>query len=267
MTVRITPVEPDVVRVHCSTWRGDAVGYDVSAYVVRGVLVDAGFPRVGREFRAAIRALGVRGALITHQHEDHTGSVAALAAEGLPLHMHPGCEAVLRERPSIGLYRKAIWGWPARLEGPVVPFDVAPLHALHLPGHTPDHLVLWDPERRILVSGDLFLGVKVRIAHHDESPVQLVRSLRTAAALAPRLLLDAHRGPIPDPAPLLLAKADWIESTTAEVVALAAAGIGEREIARRVLGTEDLVGWASFREYSKRSLVHAMLRDRDGDHG
>lgn len=264
MSVTTSEVEADVLRLHCRSWRGDAVGYDVSAYVVRGVLVDTGFPRISDEFLRALQRIELRGALVTHQHEDHAGAAVALAELGLPLRMHEGCEAVLRERPSIGLYRQLIWGRPPRLVAPLVPFDVAPMEVLHMPGHTTDHVVLWDPERRIVASGDVFLGVKVRVAHHDESPAQLVSSLRAIAALEPRLLLDAHRGPLETPAPLLRAKADWIEATMREVQSLAARGASEREITRRVLGREDLVGWASWGEYSKASLVHTILRDRHG---
>jgi hypothetical protein len=37
--------------------------------------------------------------------------------------------------------------------------------------------------------------------------------------------------------------------------------MSEGEITRRVLGREDMVGLVSWGEYSKRSLVHTMLRD------
>ncbi|MDB4879944.1 MAG: hypothetical protein JWL60_1390 [Gemmatimonadetes bacterium] len=261
MTVLVHEVAPGVLRLHCHSWRGSAAGYDVSAYVVRGVLVDTGFPRVERDVLDALAPLAIRGVLVTHQHEDHAGNAEALAARGLPLVMHPACEAVLRTTPPIGLYRSVVWGAPRRLTAPLVPFDAGPLEIVPLPGHTPDHLGLWDPGQRVLASGDLFLGVKVRVAHHDESPAQLVGSLRAAAALEPRLLLDAHRGPLHDPVPLLRAKADWIEATTGEVRALAAAGIGEREITRRLLGREAFVGRVSFGEYSRRSLVRAMMRE------
>jgi glyoxylase-like metal-dependent hydrolase (beta-lactamase superfamily II) len=141
------------------------------------------------------------------------------------------------------------------------PFDPAPLQFIPLPGHSPDHHVLWDPERRILAAGDLFLGVKVRVAHDHESPRTLVASLRTAAALEPRLLLDAHRGPLDDAASLLRAKIAWMEETIGAITDFARAGADEREIVQRVLGREDLVGYVSFGEYSKRAFVHTVLRD------
>lgn len=257
----MSQVERGVLRLRCRSWRGDAVGYDVSAWVVRGVLVDTGFPRGARAFLGALDALPLRGAVVTHQHEDHAGAAVALARRGMPLLMHAGCETVLRGQPRIGIYRRVIWGRPARLDVPLIPFDPAPLRVLHMPGHTADHVVAWDEERGIVAAGDLFLGVKVRVAHHDESPARLVESLRAVAALEPRLLLDAHRGPLENPCALLRAKADWLESTMTEVVSRAARGQGEREITRRVMGREDLVGVVSFGEYSKRSLVQAMLRD------
>jgi glyoxylase-like metal-dependent hydrolase (beta-lactamase superfamily II) len=257
-------VEPGVVRVRMRSWRGATVGYDVSAYLLGDVLIDTGFPRGGRTLLDAVEAMRPRGVVVTHWHEDHAGNVPALAARGLPMAMHPRCEALLRKRPSIRLYRRAVWGRCERLTAPLVDFDVAPLAIVETPGHSPDHVSVWDDERRILVSGDLFLGVKVRVAHEeDESPRRLVASLRRAAALDPRLLLDAHRGVIRDGAAQLRAKANWNEDVIGRIEALAAAGAGAREIVSRLFGGESLVGFVSGLEYSRRAFVQAVLRERD----
>jgi ribonuclease/clavin/mitogillin len=257
-------VEPDVLRLRMRSWQGMLAGYEVSAYLVRGVLVDTGFPRAAAELRSTIATLAPRGAVVTHWHEDHAGNAPSLASSGLPMCMNGECETRLRARPTIRAYRHLVWGATARLDAPLEPFDPAPLQLIHLPGHTRDHLVVWDAERRVLVSGDLFLGVKVRVAHESESPRTLVTSLRQAAALEPRLLLDAHRGPLPDAAAKLRAKADWLAQTIHDIELLAGRGVGERQIARLVFGREALVGWASWFEYSKIGLVRAVLRDARG---
>ena len=262
MTLRVDQVEPGVVRLGLSNWRGYALGYDVSAYLVHGVLVDTGFPGVRGELLEAVRALAPRGAVVTHWHEDHAGNAPAVASLGLPLHMHERCEATLRARPSIRAYRRIVWGQTARLSVPIEPFDPAPLQVLETPGHSDDHLAVWDAEHRIVASGDLFLGVKVRVAHRHESPRALLGSLRAIAALEPRLLLDAHRGVVAHATELLGAKIGWLEATIGEIDALAATGCGEAEIQQRVLGAEAFVGWVSLGEYSKRSLVKAVLRGR-----
>jgi glyoxylase-like metal-dependent hydrolase (beta-lactamase superfamily II) len=249
------------VRLAFSNWQGRAAGYEVSAFLMRGVLVDTGFPRVRREVLDVVRDMEPRGAIITHWHEDHAGNAAALAALGLPLCMHPDCEATLRARPRIGLYRRGIWGRSLRLSVPVTTFDPAPLKVVATPGHTPDHQVVWDDERGIIASGDLFLGVKVRVAHRHESPSTLLASLRAVVALEPRLLLDAHRGVVEQPVAALRAKIAWMEETIGAIRELSRSGAAEGEIRQRVLGSESLVGWVSMREYSKTSLVHAVLRE------
>ena len=262
MTLAIEPVEPEVTRLRMRSWQGRLVGYEVSAYVVRGVLIDTGFAHVRRELLAAMDTLAPRGAIVTHWHEDHAGNAPALAARGLPLLMHGESEARLRARPAIRAYRQVVWGATPRLTAPLTPFDPGPLQVLHLPGHSPDHLAVWDADRRVLVSGDLFLGVKVRVAHESESPRRLLDSLRRAAALEPRLLLDAHRGPTGDATAKLLAKAAWLEETMGEIERLAARGMSERAIARAVLGREDGTALASGGEYSRRSLVRAVLSEK-----
>src|SRR5665213_3086996 len=140
MSLSITQIEPGVTRVAMSTWRGRAVGYDVSAYLMRGVLIDTGFCDVQGELLDAVRALRPRGAIVTHWHEDHGGNVPALARLGVPMRMHEHCEATLRARPSIRAYRHIVWGQTAPLVATIVPFDPAPLEVIATPGHSEDHL-------------------------------------------------------------------------------------------------------------------------------
>lgn len=261
VTLAIGQVEPGILRLAMSTWRGRAVGYTASAYMLRGVLIDAGFPNARDDVVEAARSLEPRGCIVTHSHEDHSGNAAQLAAMGIPLLMHADCERVLRERPPIGMYRQFVWGRAARLSVPITPFDPAPLEVIATPGHTSDHIVVWDAERRVVVSGDLFLGVKVRVAHLHESPSRVLCSLRRVAALKPRLLLDGHRGPVADATVLLGAKIAWMEEISGAIAALATQGVGEGEIQRRVLGREAFVGRVSFGEYSKRAFVKAVTHE------
>jgi glyoxylase-like metal-dependent hydrolase (beta-lactamase superfamily II) len=264
MSLDVEEIESGVTRLRLSSWRGRLVGYEVSAYLLDGVLVDTGFPRGARAMGAAVDALKPRGAIVTHWHEDHAGNVPLLASRGLPLVMHPACESALRSQPSVRLYRHLVWGQTPRFDQTRRDFDPAPLEIVPLPGHTPDHVGVWDAERRILVSGDLFLGVKVRVAHRHESPRVLLESLRTAAALEPRLLLDAHRGPLLDATGRLRAKIAWLGATIDAIESRQARGESAREITRRVLGREDPVGYASGGEYSKLAFVQAVMEERSG---
>ena len=147
---------------------------------------------------------------------------------------------------------------------PTCPLDPAPLRLLPTPGHCADHHVVWDPERETLFGGDLFLGVKVRIAHRSEDPRALARSLRAMAALRPRRLFDGHRGLVRDPIPLLEAKAAWVEDTIAAMERLLDAGWPTARVRDTLLGREEMTGYLSFGEYSRTSFVHAVRDGRAG---
>ncbi|MFL5576311.1 MAG: MBL fold metallo-hydrolase [Gemmatimonadaceae bacterium] len=252
----------DVTRLRMSTWRSRLVGYDVSAYLVRGVLVDTGFPAIGRELERALDALRPQGVLLTHEHEDHAGNAARLVRRGLPLGAGPATLDALRSIAPLGFYRRYTWGTMPPLDGAArEAFTHDALRLVHTPGHSHDHHAVWDAERETLFGGDLFLGVRVRIAHPGEDPRRLAVSLRAAAALYPARLFDAHRGPITDrPAALLAAKADWIEETVAAVDRRIAQGWSDDAIRREVLGREGMVGFFSLGEYSKVNFVRAVRR-------
>jgi glyoxylase-like metal-dependent hydrolase (beta-lactamase superfamily II) len=145
------------------------------------------------------------------------------------------------------------------LRTPIDPYSPSGLELLHAPGHSADHHVIWDAERGTLFAGDLFLSVKVRVARPGEDPRVLVRSLRSIAALSPARMFDSHRGPIADPAAMLLAKAQWLEDVIGRIDALSRGGASEAEIVKGVFGREAFVGWISGGDLSRRNLVRAVL--------
>ena len=256
----------DVVQLHLSHWRSRVSGYSVSAWLVRGVLIDTGFPAARAAIARLLDELRPDAVVITHHHEDHAGNAELVAARALPVALPDETHAILRAgEPGIGLYRRVTWGTIRPLGAPLARLDDATLRARGLelvatPGHSTDHHSVWDAERRVLYAGDLWLGTKVRIARPNEDPRRHAESLRKAAALSPRVMFDAHRGRVDDTVPALLAKADWIEETIARIDRLAAAGVPEPRIAREVLGREDPVAYASFGDLSKRNFVKLVLR-------
>jgi endoribonuclease LACTB2 len=255
----ITPrTHGSVTELRMSTWRSRVSGYSVSAYVMDGILVDTGFPRIGPELAALLAARPVRAAFVTHGHEDHAGNAARLARARLPLCISDATREELRRTAAVRFYRRFNWGLAEPLGPAAAPFDPAPFLAIQTPGHSDDHQVLWDPERRFLFTGDLFLGVKIRLAGPGERPRAHIRSLRAVAALDAVRMFDAHRGVLEDAAALLRAKAEWMSDTVGRIHALIEAGWEDEPIRREVLGDEPRERWISGGEYSKRRLVEAV---------
>ena len=255
----------DVERIIMWTRRSSSVGYHVSAFVARGVVIDTGFPAIGREFAAWLQATRPRAVLVTHAHEDHGGNVAAVARLGVPLGVAPATIAELQSVKGLRLYRRYCWGQPRRVPAGLKPgeVDAAELTMVHTPGHSVDHHVVWDAERGHLYGGDLFLGVKVRVLAPWEDPRAHAASIRSILALRPKRLFDAHRGLVMDPIGALTAKADWIEGTVAAIEKRLVEGWSHRAIAREVLGQEPSLRFFSAGEYSHENFVATVASPRD----
>ena len=168
--------------------------------------------------------------LLSHADVDHYGGNAAVAAAA------PGAlflaheddvrwmeskELILRERygwyDAHGLaYPPEVFQWLAGALGPDIPVDVR-LHGgerirlgeglvvevLHLPGHSPGHVGLWEPESRTAIVMDAVLGrglldTEGKVIHPP--PVFDIPGYRTSVeallALKPQCLLTAHYAPM-----------------------------------------------------------------------
>ncbi len=237
-------------------------GFSSSAFLrADGVLIDTGFGGVRRDFSRLLDSTDLRGVIVTHHHEDHAGNVELVAARGLPMWMAPATRALVTTVAPIRTYRRLTWSTTPPLRSPVVPFDTAPLQVLPAPGHCADHHVVWDAATRTLFAGDLFLGVAVRIAHHDEDLWASIESLERMAALEPERMFCAHRGLVPDAAAALRSKAAWMRQQIDQVSAAMGRGESDDTILRTLMGGESLTGWASRGEYSRRNFIR-LIRAR-----
>jgi glyoxylase-like metal-dependent hydrolase (beta-lactamase superfamily II) len=247
-----------VTRLRMFTWRSKLAGLDVSAYVLRGVMIDTGFPRAWPDLEHALSELRLRGAIVTHGHEDHAGNAPYLAARAVPLHLAPLTERTLRARPEILPYRRIIWGRPPVLDALVIPFATSPLEFIPTPGHSDDHHIVWDAETETVFSGDLWLGVRSRAMHHHEDPRRIIESLERVAALRPKHLFDAHRGEIGTPREAIQAKIAFMKDAIGAIERRIAEGWSDRAILNAVLGGEERAGYVSAGEYARINFVRAV---------
>jgi glyoxylase-like metal-dependent hydrolase (beta-lactamase superfamily II) len=250
----------DVTRLRLTSAAGRTIGIDVSAYVVRGIMIDTGFAHARETLSRAVRTLNVRGAIVTHWHEDHAGNVAALASLGTPLLLRADTEATLRSFPRIEAYRRAVWGTPPSLSSPIRVPELESLVAVHTPGHSSDHQIVWDASTRTAFTGDLWLGVRARTVHAAEDPYAIVESLRTLRELGPERMFDAHRGLVAPAIDAIDRKIDWLSTTLATIESRIRTGDDDATIVRRVLDGEDLAAVVSRGGYSRRNLVRAVRR-------
>lgn len=252
----------DVVAVRLTWPRSQFAGYGVHVYVVRGALVDCGFPGVAGAIRDLVAVARPRGALITHHHEDHAGNAELLATLGIPLAMDSVTRERLKQPGSIGFYRHVMWKAAPPLRTPVIPFSDDELSLVSTPGHCTNHQSVWDAATGTLFAGDLFLGVKVRVAHATEHPRQHVQSLRAMAARNPERMFCAHRGFVPNATKVLRAKADWMEQIITDVEQRIDDGMSDARIRRELIGRLGATHVFSAGDYSPQNLIVSIRRTR-----
>ncbi len=175
----------------------------------RALVVDASsgmdWPAFEPALRRALAGVKVDAAYLTHLHVDHVGGAARVARlTGAPLLMHED-EAFAVETGDPVATGAALFGGemeahpvtPLR-EKDVVTLGRRALEVLLVPGHSPAHTALWDPESRSLFSGDVVFegGSFGRVDLPGGDARTLLRSLERLAALDPVNVYPGHMGAI-----------------------------------------------------------------------
>lgn len=201
---------PDVRQIELA---GDAY----NAYLVGGVLVDAGQKGHAKKVLSAVAGHQVTAHLISHAHPDHAGgSHAVVDALGVPVW------ASELDAPLIEAGRPAINNALMKRIGRTKPVPVQRrlqdgeevtdgFRVLATPGHTPGHVSLWrEADRTLLAIDAMFnmnpftrrraLQLPPRLLSVDNDAVKA--TIRRLAELEPAVVYFGHGPPLRDPATL-----------------------------------------------------------------
>src|SRR5262249_36559100 len=180
-----------------------AGGYDYAVcYLLDDeLLVDTGFAWARRSLTKVIHQLNLpstlRVVVNTHYHEDHTGNNDLfLSATAARLLAPPIAFPEIRFAPEPRWYRRFLFGPAECVDVQAIPDQLSTKHfnlqVVHLPGHCPGHVCLFELERRWLFSGDLYIAPNLDSQLSDAIGPDWITSLERAIDLRPTMLFDAH---------------------------------------------------------------------------
>jgi glyoxylase-like metal-dependent hydrolase (beta-lactamase superfamily II) len=181
----VTTFEPLLLAAHNPS---PMTGSGNNTYLVVGArgsatLIDAGVgePAHLADLQAALGERRLDAVLVTHGHRDHAEGAPAIAAA------HPAASFAKLPWPEEDARYSVVWRSIG--DGDRVRAGDEWLHALHTPGHSPDHLAFWHEASATIFTGDLVVqGSSVMI--HWSRGGDLARYL---ASLERLLALDDPR--------------------------------------------------------------------------
>jgi glyoxylase-like metal-dependent hydrolase (beta-lactamase superfamily II) len=251
--------------------------YWTSAYLIDGLLVDTGCVYTANELVGALDGIPLTYVVNTHSHEDHIGANGSLQQERISLDIlaHPLALPILvrpRERQPLHLYRRLYWGWPEPSSGKsithheTIETEHHRFRAIYTPGHSPDHLCLYEPDRGWLFTGDLFVGGRERALRADYDIWQIIDSLKRIAGLSVDWMFPGSARVRENPKKDLNSKISYLEEFGGSVLELLEKGWGVNSIVRALCGKPMPVELITLGHYSRRNLVLSFIKNRsDGD--
>jgi glyoxylase-like metal-dependent hydrolase (beta-lactamase superfamily II)/predicted DCC family thiol-disulfide oxidoreductase YuxK len=178
-----------------------------------GIAVDPGSPKMRRSLSRHLRRLKpkIMKIVATHAHEEHVGSLNWLSdLTGAPVYVTELTAQFLTPFKKLPWVRAMIIGQPPDLKQPYqlvgesVDTQSGRLRVISTPGHSDDHIVLYDPEEKLLLAGDAFMGSYFATPNPDVDSRKWIESLERLMELDIEILVEGHghihtlRADIPD---------------------------------------------------------------------
>jgi glyoxylase-like metal-dependent hydrolase (beta-lactamase superfamily II) len=244
--------------------------YWTTFYYVDGLLIDTGCAHTAERLREYLKDWVIDLILNTHTHEDHIGANGILqkSSSKIKVLAHPLALPVLanpRETQPLQLYRQVFWGWPAPsrgqavLDGESIITKNHSFQVIFTPGHSPDHLCLFEQKRGWLFTGDLFVGGRDRGVVAGCNIWQMIASLKKVAGLPVTRMFPGSARTRDNPKDDLSARISYLQETGEKVLDLHKKGRSVDAITREVFGGPMLIEFITGGHFSRRNLVVSFL--------
>ena len=249
--------------------------YWTAAYLVDGMLVDSGCAHTASEVERVTQKENLTRIVNTHSHEDHIGANGILQrrVHGLEILAHPAALPVLadpRRTQPLQPYRRMFWGWPEPsvgsplLDQEIIQTERYRFRVIYTPGHSPDHICLYEQDQGWLFTGDLYVGGRDRGLRPDFDIWQIIASLKKIAGLPATMLFPGSARVRSHPDEALKSKIAYLEDLGQRVLELHHRGWEAGAIARALCGGPMFIELLTLGHFSRRNLALSFIRNYEG---
>ena len=182
---------------------GGGFDYAVIYLVDRELFFDTGYSWARRTIQTVILKKidpnKIRYIVNSHDHEDHTGNNTFFLKSfpNAKIYLHELSQMNVAFPPEKPWYRRFLFGPEEACPVNVLPTSFRLLsgreiNAIHTPGHTDGHICLYDPAKKILFTGDLFISEHLDTQLEEADGPKWINSLQDILKLEIHMILDGH---------------------------------------------------------------------------
>jgi len=240
--------------------------FATNSYIIGDLLIDTGPAKLSEKFLKVLEPFTVETVVNTHAHSDHVGSNYAFPF----VFAHPeGFERLKNPKPEM-LIQKLLHGLPKPCNPREVPhrinMDDYTLNVLYTPGHSPDHISLYEPDQKWAFTGDLLLWGPTREVFTDVKIHDAIESLRSLSKLEIEVLFPGHGPPFKNPSEALRKQVETLETFEIQIRKLHERGLGAEEIRDEIFGKERIFAHLCGGKFSALNLVNSYLERMEKDY-
>jgi glyoxylase-like metal-dependent hydrolase (beta-lactamase superfamily II) len=257
----------EITQIRMSREIGGKPAYWVASYLVDGLLIDTGCSYTAGDLMSYLEKYPPKWVANTHYHEDHIGANRAIQERfGINIYAPPDSVPLIGRPATLFPYQEEVWGYPEPSEvfpiSPVIHTERFSFEVIEAPGHSADHVALFERSKGWCFSGDIFAGEAVRVIRPEEDIETTVTSLERLVALeTQRLVLFTSSGRIvEDGRKALLECAGYLRALSRKAKDLQTQGRAVHEIVNTLFGGEHPRAQRTNGQFTAENLIQSVLK-------
>jgi glyoxylase-like metal-dependent hydrolase (beta-lactamase superfamily II) len=260
----------DVLRFDLAQVIAGRGRYWTTCYWIDGLLIDTGCAHTAHELIHVLGERRVSAIVNTHSHEDHIGANGFLQRRqpDLAIKVHPLALPVLedpRKFQPLHLYRRLFWGCPQPCQaetledGELIEIGHYHYRVINTPGHSADHVCLFEENRGWLFSGDLFVGGTDRALRQGADIWGIINSLQRVGELPVMWLFPGSARVRENPCEEIRLKISYYQELGKRIIEYHNKGWSRTAIARAIFGGPKWIEFVTLGHFSRKWLVSSYL--------
>ncbi|QQK74585.1 MBL fold metallo-hydrolase [Salicibibacter cibarius] len=236
-------------------------------YYIDGMLIDTGPSKRRRRLIPLFRSWDLERVAITHYHEDHSG-MASWIARNTPaeIFVHEKTIPIAEKTAQVPWYQEFFTGrrlpFSAKAYPNVIETSNYRFYPIETPGHTDDHICIFEPYYGWLFTGDLYITPCPKVFLEEESMAAYIETLHKLNRFDYQTVFCAHEGVIRNGKEMMNRKLEYLERTRDEVVRMHRMGWKDRTIMKKLFPDKVKLEQRSFGTFSRLNMIRSCIREQ-----